>query len=259
MTARKGQHSADAPDMKAPVTVELNHGRIIVLEGKNSKGEPRLYRYEIRRIRLEDWDRYFRAVVNQTRNVDGERQQIFENDTARLDLVERVVTCVDGYGDFDAVKIPEWRNSLPLNHRLGVGAALCSVGAQEQDDDAPLSEFTEVKLDALWSAGVEGKMQLIRGLVHRFKQPSIEQLKRWNYESARVRVRGTAKDGVTIYPSRPAVAMLMYDELIVSVDGYTVNGSPLANVDVINSEMDGCHKAEAVMALFGGTDAVTIR
>jgi hypothetical protein len=259
MAARKEQLSAAAPEAKAPVGLELSHPRIIVLAGKNSKGEPRLYRYETRRIRLEDWDRYFRAVVNQTRNVDGEREQIFENDTARLDLVERVVTAVDGYGDFGAAQITNWRAALPLNHRLGVGGALCSVGAQEQDEDAPLSEFTEIKIDALWSANAEGKMQLIRGLVHRFKQPSIEQLKRWNYESARVRVRGTAKDGVTIYPSRPAFAMVMYDELITGVDGYTVNGTPLTGVDAINGEMDGCHKAESVMALFGGTDVVTIR
>jgi hypothetical protein len=147
---------------------------------------------------------------------------------------------------------------VPLNHRLAVAAAICSVGAQEVDPDSALSELTEIKLDALWTAGADGKMQMICGLIHRFRQPTIEQLKRWNFEAARVRVRGTAKDGVTIYPSRALFAMTIYDELIESVDGYAVNAEALTEREAIAREMDGCHKAEAVLQLFGSADAVTI-
>jgi hypothetical protein len=234
MAARKQQTHAVGP----LAFLALDQPRVIALLGRG-----RTYTYHLRRVLKDDWERYFRAVVSQTLQVNGEREQVFENQTARMLLADRVIVS---------------EQPVPLNHRLAVAAAICSVGAQDEDQDAPLSALTEVKLDALWTTGPDGKMQMFHGLIHRFKQPSIEQLKAWNYEAARVRVRGTAKDGVTIYPSRAAFAMLIYDQLIDSVDGYSVTGQPLAGVEAICREMDGCHKAEAVLQLFSGANAVTI-
>jgi hypothetical protein len=63
---------------------------------------------------------------------------------------------------------------------------------------------------------------------------------------------------VTSYPSRQGVAMKIYDDLIESVDGYSVGGVPLTGVEAIRREMDGAHKAAAALALFEQGDEITI-
>jgi hypothetical protein len=42
----------------------------------------------------------------------------------------------------------------------------------------------------------------------------------------------------------------LYDELIVSVDGYTVSGRPLSGRDEIAHEMDAFHKVIAAREIF---------
>ena len=71
-------------------------------------------------------------------------------------------------------------------------------------------------------------------------------------------MRGTADAGVTTYPSRQAIGMKIYDDLIVSVDGYSSGGSPLIGAEAIKREMDGAHKAAAALALFSQDDVITI-
>ena len=41
-----------------------------------------------------------------------------------------------------------------------------------------------------------------------------------------------------------------YDQLIASVEGYTLRGQPLASADQIRAEMDAAHKVIAVEQLF---------
>ncbi len=52
--------------------------------------------------------------------------------------------------------------------------------------------------------------------------------------------------------------MKLYDELIESVEGYSVAGQPLTDVEAIKQEMDGAHKAAAALELFLGEDEVTV-
>jgi hypothetical protein len=214
--------------------------------------------YHFRRIGLDDWQRYFAAIVHQTVQIKNVSEKVFETESALLELVDRTVSSVDGYGDLSNAK--DWKQSLPLRHRIAAGITLRAVGESEAADaDQPiLCDQVEVSLDANWGSAGDGKTTVYSRLIHRFRLPAIAELKRFNFESARVRVTGTAEAGVTSYPSRQGVAMKIYDDLIESVDGYSVGGVPLTGVEAIRREMDGAHKAAAALALFEQGDEITI-
>lgn len=232
---------------KEKVSLALDAPRIVTLKGKSTK-----YVYHLRRVGQQDWLTYYGSIVHQIIQRDGEREELFESDSALLEMVDRVITKVDGYGDLAL----SWAQ-LPIRHRLAVGISLRSVSVSRSANSRPnIPDQVEVVLDATWPAG--DKTLIYSGLIHRFRVPSIHDSKRFNFEVARVRVRGTADDGVSIYPSRQAIAMKLYDDLIESVDGYSVDGKPLTDVETIKREMDGAHKAAAALEIFLGGEEVSI-
>lgn len=235
---------------EAPRLLALDAPRVVALKGKTQS-----FRYHLRRVIDADWRRYFAAIVRQTLHVAGQREEVFDADTALLDLVGSVLVKVEGYGQISG---DGWREALPYSHRMAVGIVLRNVGASGAGDDARphLSDRAEVRLHGAWST--EGHITLHEGLVHRFRHPSAEHLKRFHFESSRVIVRGNAENGVSIYPSRQGAAMSLYDELIDSVEGYSVNGEPLEGAEAIRREMDGAHKAAAALELFQGGEEVEI-
>lgn len=244
--------STEEVAVAAPVLLPLDAARSVAFKTKRGA-----YVYRFRRITQADWHRFFQSIVHQTVQTKGAREQIFETESALLDLVDRTVTSVSGYGDTSSVK--DWKRALPMQHRLAAGIALRSADESHGKTESPtLCDLVEVSLDANWGAGEDGKTTFYSGLIHRFRQPSIADLKRFNFESARVRVTGTAESGVTSYPARQAIAMKIYDDLIESVDGYSVGGTPLTDLEEIKREMDGAHKAAAALALFSQDEEITI-
>jgi len=240
------------PENEKPALLPLDAPRVINL---NVKG--RVYTWRFRRITLEDWRKYFTAIVHQTLRVDGVKEDVWEDETAKVELTDAAVTAVEGYGDLSGAK--NWKSALPLAHRVAAAVVLRSVGrSKSTGDESAICDLVEVRLDGCWSAGEDGKMTYYEGLVHRFRQPSVADLKRFNFEAARVRVVGDARNGVSVYPPRQAIAMKIYDDLIESVEGYSVAGAPLVDVDAIKREMDGAHKAEAAMALFSSDGRIDI-
>lgn len=238
---------------EAKALLALDAPRSVTLRSKDHS-----YIFRLRRVSHADWHAFFTGIVHQTLQLNGNREQVFESESALLELVDRVLVSAEGYGELRERK--HWKLAIPVRHRIAVGIALRSVSPalEEADAEPMLCDLAEVRLDATWSSSETeaGKMVLYAGLVHRFRQPSLADLKRWNFESARTRVSGTAENGVTIYPPRQAIAMKVYDELIESVDGYAVGGLPLDGADQIKREMDGAHKAAAALALFSqGEDA----
>jgi hypothetical protein len=251
------KHSALSPEISetassAPVLLPLDAPRSVAFKTKTGA-----FVYSFRRISLEDWQRYFASIVNQTIQTKAGRDQVFETESALLDLVDRALKSVEGYGDLSA--LDEWKSSLPLRHRLAAGMALRSVVATPRNDEQPIvCAVLEISLDANWGATDDGKTTQYSGLIHRFRQPGIADLKRFNFESARTRLTGTPEMSITSYPSRQAIAMKIYDDLIDSVDGYCVGDLPLSSVEEIRREMDGAHKAAAALALFEQGDEITI-
>jgi hypothetical protein len=232
--------------------VPLDQTRIITLSAAG-----RSYSYQFRRITQKDWQTYFGNIVHRTMGLAGVKETVFESESAQLLLIDATLKAVSGYGDTS--KLKSWKDALPMKHRIGVASVLRSVGPSESNSEpAELSDLIEIHLDAAWSADADGKTSFFSGLTHRFRQPSIDQLRRFNFETARVRVEGTSADGITIYPSRHLYAMKIYDELIESVDGYSVNGMSLEGKEEIIREMDAAHKAEAALALFSQGDTVSV-
>jgi len=273
--------AAHEPVAEAPALLPLDSKRTVAFSTKRGA-----FVYEFRRIGQPDWLRFFQSIVHQTVNIGPAREEVFETESALLDLVDRTLVSVEGYGDTS--KFKHWKRSLPMQHRIAAGIGLRSVGTSESVDEkirlaeaqlkampndaeiserldqlvrerdgAPLlSDLVEVSLDANW--GTPNGMTLFSGLIHRFRQPSIEDLKKFNFESARTRVTGTAEAGITTYPARQAIAMSIYDDLIESVDGYAVGGRPLEGVENIRREMDGAHKAVAALELFAARESIAI-
>jgi len=221
----------------------------------NLKAGKQVYSYYFRRLTDKDWATYYAGIINRTLQTDGHRERVYEAEAASIALVESTLTRVEGFGDVAAVD--HWQAAIPLRHRTALGMVLRNVGASANlvKEAAPFGT-EEVTLAAVWP--LDGKSFLYDGLIHRFKHISPDQLKRFNYESARVRVEGDGENAVSSYPSRQLIAMRLYDDLIESVDGYAISGHALKGVEAIRAEMDGAHKAAAVLQLFEGGDDVAV-
>lgn len=210
--------------------------------------------WHFRRIALQDWAKFFDGIVNRTLRHGGVEERVFDADAALVELVDATLVSVHGYEGVDG----DYKKKLPIRHKLAVGLVLRTVGI-EPAPDGPLTELLEVSISSSWSsAAKDGATTVYSGLVHRFRHPSAEQLRKFNLECSRTRILGTGEDGVTVMPARQGVAMRMYDELIESVDGYSVNGEPLTSIEAIKREMDGAHKSAAALALFDTGETVEI-
>lgn len=210
--------------------------------------------YHFRRIEQKDWEHFFSSIVHQTVQSKGSREQVFESETALVELVDNTVASVDGYG---TIEPKNWKRTLPVAHKLAAGIALRSVGTSNADAaSATLCDLVEVNLEANWGVG-DGKTVYYSGLIHRFRQPGIAELRRYNFERARVKVTGTAENGVTSFPASQVIAMKIYDDLIDSVEGYSVMGMAI-QPEQIKGWMDGAHKAAACLALFTQDDSITL-
>lgn len=226
--------------------------RIVINNGRKE------FTYIFRRIGADDWRVYYSNIVNRIVTIDGQSRRIYEDESATLALIEKTLSLVDGYG---APLPANWRAMLPPQHRIAVGMVLRAVGRSPKQPDISLSGTVDVALDATWSGdqdGTEFSMIEYHGLIHRFRHATLDQFRIFNLETAWTATSGTALNGMTIFPSRPIAAMKVYDELIESVEGYSLHGEPLTDVETIKANMDGAHKVAAALALFQGEDSVQI-
>jgi hypothetical protein len=230
--------------------IELATPRVIVIEERGKQ-----YRLTLARILKKQWMHYFDGIVSASENQGGKRVDSFDSSSARLDLVEKSLVNAEGYATADGSPVTAadgWQSLLPLSHRLAAGNTIVSVERAEPSDDEPILLGAEaVYLNAVWSADDKGVMQKYRGLCHRFKTPNGEQQRRFSRDSSRSRIVGGSRRGKTLWMGPQPVLVELYDELIVSVDGYRVNGVELGtDRDAIVAEMDTYHKVAAADVLF---------
>jgi len=230
--------------------IELKAPRIIAIE---DRGKP--YTFTLARIVKKQWLKYFEGIVSTSENQGGQHIDSFDSSSARLALVEEALVTATGYAlPVDKTSIEQvegWKALLPLSHRLGVANALVSVSISEAEDDAQITLGQEsVFLDAVWGADKKGVMRKFTGLRHNFTTPSAEQQRRFSRDSSRSRVVGGSRKGKTQWLGAQATLATLYDELIVSVEGYTVDGNADLDHDAIVEFMDTYHKVAAVDALF---------
>lgn len=219
--------------------LELNGNRVIAMQfGAHT------YTWTFRRILREDWEKFFRSFDTETTTILGESTETFEIESGTIDLARSCVSSVDGYKMPDA---GDFRTMLPLGHLKAFGLALRDVRMSIPEDDAPiaLTELAEISLDCTWSNN-----QQWRGLVHRFRTPTLPEQRKFNRACGTYRISGNDRGNRTIYPPKQALMMDFYDQLIVSVDSdYVADGVTLGDRDKIIREMDCGHKVAAIQAL----------
>jgi hypothetical protein len=224
----------------------LDQSRVIpIREGKRD------YTFYFRRILQADWVRYFDGLYLSSRSEGVAQMNITDYSTAAIELFESTLTKVVGYSR-ELTTLEDFRKVLP-RISVPVSFMLRSVAISEaEDDDKPLDcDSIETRLDAHWSQTTDvGKVAKYPGLVHRFRPPNVEQRKRYMRGGAVSKVGGTRKGSLTVYSLKYKLLMQLYDELILSVEGYGVAGKPLEGAEQIQREMDGYHKAEAAVQLF---------
>jgi len=225
-------------------SIDLTSPRVFTIADRG-----REYTLTVGRIARKQWLRYFEGIFSTSENQAGKRVDRFDNSTARLELIADVLTDASGYATADGCAVsavPGWQQLIPLSHRLGAAEKLLDVAPAEPPEDGPIVLGAEaVYLTAVWGASK------FTGLCHRFKTPSAEQQRRLSRDASRSVIVGGSRRGTTRWLGSQATLAELYDELIVSVEGYTVGAEELgADRDAIIREMDTYHKVAATDQLF---------
>jgi hypothetical protein len=215
-----------------------------------------------RRILKEDWLAYFGAIRVTSEHTPEGMANTSDYNSAALLLAERVITGCEGYtvaGGADLAQLPNWQARLPIAHRFQVGVTLADVHESAPSDAFEIQpEGDAISLDAVWGADDTGRMQQFTGLKHLFKTPTAAQHKRYNDAASRSVVVGGSRTGLTIYTGAHATLVDLYDELILSVDGYRVNYDLLEDRKAIAANMDTFHKFAAARALFNPSSSTLL-
>ncbi len=181
------------------------------------------------------WLKYFDGLISTAERVGKEVVQRIDATSAGIELVDSVAQFVEGY-----------EADPPLGHRLAVANVLTSAFVPDQD----MQGFGQIPLVAIWSANEGGSMRRHKDLIHTFKEPTAEQNRRYRRDDSRSQIVGGSRKGMTVYHGAQRALAGLYDELIVSVEGYVVNGVPLEGSEAIARHMDTYHKVAAAMQLF---------
>lgn len=223
-----------------------------VVVWKNEAGAIR--KHTFRRISADDWAGYFSRIHIET----DDKSRLIDVNSAAVWLYSQAAVRAEGYqvrGGAKVEELPNWRDRLPLGHRLQAVRLLTSTKPHQGAAPAIIEpEMEIVFIDAKWGEAAEaGKMLEYKALEHRFRIPSAEDSQFYSRETSRTMVVRGSVSGRTIYPVREKVLVKLYDRLIESVDGYSVGGEALAGREEIVRNMDVLHKVAAVGQLFSSS------
>lgn len=236
------------PPQTTDLQLDLATPRSVVLQDRG-----RTYTLHCRRITEDDWTRYFMGIVIVSEQQGRERINTVDVNGARLALVGRVLTGAEGYrveGGQELTTLDGWQNRVPLAHRLQLAATLTDARPSAEEGDGLIYlNGEEIVLTASWN--LDGSMVQFGGLKHRLQAPTEAQYRRYASQASRSRVVGGSRTGKTIYSGAQLTLAELYDELVLSVDGYASNGLPLGNdQDRIRRSMDMLHKVMSAQELF---------
>lgn len=226
--------------------IELTIPRSVLVHDRG-----RQYLLQVKPIPKEAWLRYFDAVVSTSEYRDGKQVDSFDNTTARRELAESVLIHAEGYkSDKPLTEIPGWQALLPPSHLAAVGNVLTSATLSSGESEALTLGRETILIDAIWGADAEGRMLKHVGLKHVLRTPTADQHRRYSRDSSRSVIVGGSRSGSTRWLGAQRTLAELYDELVESVDGYTIERRPPANAEEIARHMDTFHKVAAALALF---------
>lgn len=222
----------------------------------------RLCRHIFHRITASDWEHFFAHVVAEFKQEkNGGFMQAVDMDYAKLVLYTRAIQRVEGYETADGCepnKLPDWPECVPQEHRLPAIELLMRLNRTEAENRFLLqSGGKRVQFDATWNEAEPGLMKEYRGLVHKFATPKPQHRSRFLKAKSRSFTAGGSRSAMTVIPSAYPSLVKLYDDLIESVEGYSIGGRSLDAREEITRDMDGFHKTVAVSRLFqtsGGID-----
>lgn len=198
--------------------------------------------YIVKPVSEGAWFKYFDGIVSTSERQGKEIVQHTDAMSAGIDLVEAALDIRDG-GSADA----------PLAHKLAIVNILTSAyvpSAEETAKQEPLPPEA-VRLWTVWGAGEGNAMRRFKNLVHFFDPPTAEQYRRYRRDDSSAQVVGGSRKGMTVYRGARRTLAALYDELIVGVDGYAINGVAFGNDrELIARHMDTYHKVAAAQGLF---------
>jgi len=219
---------------------------------RNSQGQVRTHVF--RRIGADFWNGYFSRIT-----IESDRtSRTIDTSSAALWLYREAVVRATGFpvrGGGNLTDLPNWQDRIPMGLRLQAIGLLSSVEVSGQEIAEIEPDCEVVRLDALWNddAVHPGSMMKFEGLVHRFTSPTAAHQHRFSRENSRSVIVGGSREGKTIHPVRQKVLVKLYDELIQSVEGYSIAGRPLGDPAEIAREMDFLHKVTAMSELMSWT------
>jgi hypothetical protein len=228
------------------------------------------FTYYFNRISDADYrNRYFPGLSVSSENAGGTMLTRVDVWTPAEYLFAAAIARVEGYklrpvdgndGSGDLMQLADWKDKLPHGHRqkamdilLDVTASEAVAGEEYFDPDCQ-----EVRVDAFWGIDVDASNlrtnRRYRGLAHRFRPPSAEHSRKYNRAAGESRLEGGSRRNRTIYAGKHGLMADLYDELVISVDGYSIGGSPLGDAAQVKKEMDTFHKVAALRLLFAAPD-----
>lgn len=206
-------------------------------------------RHVFRRITAQHWAGFFSRFRIE---VDS-KSQLIDLTSANLWLYDECILRAEGYkveGGVALDSLPQWKTRVPYKHRMQAVNLLTDVQRDESGELVIVPECEVVRLTAVWGEGSAGAMNKVSGLIHRFEPPTAAHAERFSREISRSQVVGGSRTGKTIRQARHGILARLYDELVISVEGYAVSGKPLEGREQIAREMDVFHKVAAAGELF---------
>jgi hypothetical protein len=230
--------------------IELTESRVIPITDRK-----RTYTLTVGVITRAQWLEYFKGIVSTSESRNREVVESYDSRSARVELAEKVLISADGYrtpNDAPLTSLADWQTKIPMAHRIALADVLISVVSDDDgDEEEALMVGSEcITLTARWGADESGKLQELKGLKHIFQPPTHEHQRRYQRAISRSVIVGGSRTAKTRWMGAQAVLVELYDELIQSVEGYTVNGAAPASVGEIVAAMDTFHKVVAAERLF---------
>ena len=176
---------------------------------------------------------------------------------AALELWDRLARRVEGYqlppSNQDQ---PDWRTLIPLAHKEAAVHALTLVAPAALAPDSTNNDPTNYDFPLLADEVPIVLEAVVAGvayprLVHSFPPPSVEAERTYRRLLAETLLVRGSRSPRTLIPSRLPALVRLYDRLILTVSGYSLNARPLTDPAEIARVMDAWHKRVAVQALFG--------
>ena|SRR2546425_5489820 len=210
-----------------------------------------IYRHIFRRITPADWQGFFLNLRMDAAHGDA---PIVGMEAASLRLYLDAIVRAEGCEMPDGRKPeeqPGWPTCIPRGHRLLAVDLLLNVTSSAGKPVVTDAKGLSVYVDALWGEGdPPGSVKKYFGLIHRFRRPTAEHRQRLVDAGKASFMMAGAFHGKAVLFSSNATLVALYDELIETVDGYSVGGLPLGSREQIVREMDIPHKAVSVGQIF---------